>query len=298
MSWACRSDDLFLIHRFPRNLGQDLKRAEGTRHGSVINELAELVYELLAISDTIMFFALFLDSMRQRTPRNQCMLLLDMLKRLLFAKCSWNYLPKHSKKTQRPLRPGKKSQLNLTFHLEWCCTNPIRNGFFHINKTSHTLMMVKKRIQPIHPWTDNEAATWTGFSAFHLTLKNCLQQTEASSRNDAKENDLAPFVHSKPCTNLFLLISFTLSTHTRMTSDPISPASRSSCHMSPQFYPFSLSRPVSKPSKLGNAKHFRTFAQPCVPSKRIIELPWTIAMSWACRSDDSIKRSLFDPQIP
>ena len=71
---------------------------------------------------------------------------------------------------------------------------------------------------PAHPplngqWGGNLDS---GFSAFHLTLKNCLQQTEASSRNDAKDNDLALFVHSKP-SRFFLLISFTLSTHTRTT---------------------------------------------------------------------------------
>ena len=204
-----------------------------------------------------MCFALSSDCMRHRTPRNQCMLLPDVLKRLLFAKRSWNQSAKHSKNTPRPLRPRKKSQLNLTFHLEWCCTNRIRNLLFHINKTSHTLYndgeASHPTVQPIHPWTDNEGATWTGFSAFHLTLKNCLQQTEASSRNDAKESDLALFVHSKPCENFFLLIHTFYSRS--YNSHPIRMASRSSCHMSPQFYLISLSRPVSKTS-IGKCKAF------------------------------------------
>ena len=130
------SNDLFLIHRFPRNLGQDLKLAEGKqRSGSWRCPSTTWVWPANGVlyrwigwigvwtASHLWYYIGFLfsslDGMRQRIPRNQCMLVLDLLKCLLFAKCSWNQYPRHLKNTPRPLRPREKSQLNLTFHLEW-----------------------------------------------------------------------------------------------------------------------------------------------------------------------------------
>ena len=119
--------------------------------------------------------------------------------------------------TPRPLRPGEKSQLNLTFHLEWCYTNRIRNSLFHITKAQHALMMLKLRVQPIHPWTIGQTAASSAFRLTSEVTANCPQQSEASSRNDAKELQLSlvfsiwhPFPHTSD--------SFPLSVSSRLLS--------------------------------------------------------------------------------
>ena len=115
----------------------DLKLVEGKRSGSwrtrttwvwpangflykCIGCIGLWTVSHLWYSDSNIFLFSSLEGMRQRTPRNQCMFFLDVLKLLLFATCP----------SPRPLRPGEKSQLNLTFHLEWCYTNRIRNVLF------------------------------------------------------------------------------------------------------------------------------------------------------------------------
>ena len=118
------SNDIFMIHTFPKNPGHlDLKLVEGKRSGSwrtsttwvwpangflytCIGCIGLWTVRHLWYSNIFLFSSL--EGMRQRTPRNQCMFFLDVLKLLLFATCP----------SPRPLRPGEKSQLNLTFHLE------------------------------------------------------------------------------------------------------------------------------------------------------------------------------------
>jgi len=87
------SDDIFLIHRFPKSLGhQDLKLVEGKRSGSwrtsttwlwpangflynCIGYIGLWTVSHLWYSNTFAFSSL--QGMRQRIPRNQCMSLLD-----------------------------------------------------------------------------------------------------------------------------------------------------------------------------------------------------------------------------
>ena len=47
--------------------------------------------------------------------------------------------------------------------------------------------MLKLRVQPIHPWTIGQTAAFPAFQLTSEATANCLQQSEASSRNDAKE---------------------------------------------------------------------------------------------------------------
>ena len=133
------SDDIFLIHRFPKSLGhQDLKLVEGKRSGSwrtsttwlwpangflynCIGYIGLWTVSHLWYSNTFAFSSL--QGMRQRIPRNQCMSLLDGIN-----------TQDIQRTPQGTLRPGEKSQLNLTFHPEWCYTYRIKNSLFHITK--------------------------------------------------------------------------------------------------------------------------------------------------------------------
>ena len=74
------SNDIILIHTFPKNLGHlDLKLVEGKRH-RYIGGIGLWTLSHLWYSNIFLFSSL--EGMRQRTPRNQCMFFLDVLKRL------------------------------------------------------------------------------------------------------------------------------------------------------------------------------------------------------------------------
>ena len=47
--------------------------------------------------------------------------------------------------------------------------------------------MLKLRVQPIHTWTIGQTAAFPAFQLTSEATANCLQQSEASSRNYAKE---------------------------------------------------------------------------------------------------------------
>ena len=75
--------------------------------------------------------------------------------------------------------------------------------------------MLKLRVQPIHPWTIGQTAASSAFRLTSEVTANCPQQKQPE-----RCERTAVFVHSKPCANFVLPISFTLFTHS-YNSQPV-----------------------------------------------------------------------------
>ena len=136
------SNNIFLIRRFFRNLGHlDLKLVEGKRSGSWR-------------TSTICLHGKCIGWIGFWTVSHPWMAcdggLQDISACFCWTSCqaSWNrnlFLESIAKTfTEHPKAPmpKKRSHLNLTFHLEWCYKNRIRNFLFHITKAEHALMML------------------------------------------------------------------------------------------------------------------------------------------------------------
>ena len=287
------SNDLFLIHRFPRNLGQDLKLAEGKRrsgswpfpsttwiwpaNGSARNELAELVHELLAISDTIMFscFHPWMECDRGLQEINAC---------FYWTSCLQSLLGINSQDIQRtPQGPyAQEKSLSSIWHF-------ISNGAAQTESETVSFISTRLRSIPNLWWSfasnpstlERTMRLQPGLVLQHSTwLWRDLSQLPSTDRRNQPErcertvqcqvllfqNNLALFVHSKPLANFFL-ISFTLSTHTRTTL--ILLARLLGLHViCPHSFTHFLFQDLFQNQALGNAKHFHTFAQSCVPPKK------------------------------
>ena len=75
--------------------------------------------------------------------------------------------------------------------------------------------MLKLRVRPIHPWTIGQTAASSAFRLTSEVTANCPQQKQPE-----RCERTAVFVHSKPCANFVLRISFTLFTHS-YNSQPV-----------------------------------------------------------------------------
>ena len=97
-----------------------------------VNVLAELVSELLAISDTVTFLVFILGWHATEDSETSLHVFAGQAKASLVRNMFLESIAKSFTEHPKAPMPKKRSHLNLTFHCEWCYKNRIRNILFQI----------------------------------------------------------------------------------------------------------------------------------------------------------------------